>query len=131
MVSWTDERALSQEVDSALDGCAKPDGYFWKIFCKQIIAELAGNVIGGCLPKENLHRRWPALCSANMLSVRWLTDLQNSVSVSPLDASPSASKASSSSGVPANPGTVRCSTAATAASTTSSTDSYAPRVMTA
>src|ERR1700756_5667943 len=92
-------------------------------FCsKEVIAELTNDVVAGGLSIQNLHERRPVLCSARSASVRLLTELQNSSSVSCFEASPSASRASSSSVVPAKPGTVRCSTAVKAASTTSSTD---------
>src|SRR5437588_1471206 len=86
------------------------------------VAELTYDVVAGGLLIQNLYERGPVLCSARSASVCLLTELQNSSSVSCFDASPSAGKVSSSSGVPAKPGTVRCSTAVKAASTTSSTD---------
>src|SRR6267143_6824895 len=92
-------------------------------FCsKEVIAELTNDIVAGGLSIQNLHERGLVLCSATSASVRLPTELQNSSSVSCFEASPSASRVSSSSGVPAKPGTVRCSTAVKAASTTSSTD---------
>src|SRR5690242_12148293 len=76
---------------------------------KEVLAELAYDVVAGGLSIQNLHGRGPALCSASSASVCFVTELQNSSSVSCFEASPSASSVSSSSGVPAKPGTVRCS----------------------
>ena len=86
------------------------------------VAELTYDVAAGGLLIRNLYERGPVLCLGKSASVCLLTELKNSSSVCCFDASPSASKLSSSSGVPAKPGTVRCSTAVKAASTTSSTD---------
>src|ERR1700756_350286 len=84
--------------------------------------EMMYDVVAGGLSIQNLHERGLALCSAKNASVCFVTELQNSSSVSCSEASPSASRVSSSSGVPVKPGTVRCSTAVKAASTTSSTE---------
>ena len=94
-----------------------------KICGNEIIAKLPQHIIAGRLPIQNLHERGPVLCSASIASVCLPTELQNSSSAGCFDARPSASKVSSSCCVPANPGTVSCSTAVKAASTTSSTDS--------
>src|ERR1700732_2978486 len=88
----------------------------------EVIAELTYDVAAGGLSIQNLHERGLVLCSAKSAPVRLLTELQKSSSESCFEASPSASRLSSSSGVPAKPGTVRCSTAVKAASTTSSTN---------
>ena len=53
----------------------------------------------------------PSCCSATSASARLPTELQNSSSVSSFETSPSAGNVSSSSGVPAKPGTMRYSTA--------------------
>src|SRR6516164_4881780 len=95
------------------------NGDLGSIRSNEVITELTYDVVAGGLSIQNLHERGPVLCSARSASVCLPTELQNSSSVSCLDASPSASKVSSSSTVPAKPGTMRCSTAVKAASTTS------------
>ncbi len=110
-------------MNGAPDGIPEANGELRKIYGNEIIAKLPHDIIAGRLPIQNLHERGPVLCSASIASVCLPTELQNSSSASCFDASPSASKVSSSCCVPANPGTVSCSTAVKAASTTSSTDS--------
>src|SRR5215472_18872194 len=99
-------------------GFPETNGDLGGICGEEVIAELAYDVVAGSLLIQYLHERGPVLCSARSASVCLLTETQNSSSVSCFDASPSASNVSSSSGVPAKPGTVRCSTAVKAASTT-------------
>jgi hypothetical protein len=118
----TDQRMLAQPLDGMPHGAAKTNSNLGKILFDEVIAKLANDVVARGLPIKNLHEREPDLCSARRASVRRFTELQNSASGSSWDANPSESSESSSSGVPANPGSVRCSTAAKAASTTSSTD---------
>lgn len=77
---------------------------------------MSNEIITGSLPVRDFHGRRPVLCSATMPPVCRFTEFQNSSSPSCFDASPSASKVSNSSWVPAKPGTVRCSTAVKAAS---------------
>jgi len=108
--------------NGASDGFTETNGDLWSIRRKEVIPELTYDVVAGGLSIQNLHERGPVLCSASRTSVCVLTNLQNSSSVSCFEARPSASSVSSSSGVPAKPGTVRCSTGVKAASTTSSTD---------
>jgi len=70
----------------------------------EVIPELTYDVVAGGLSIQNLHERGLALCSAKSASVCFVTELQNSSSVSCSEASPSASRVSSSSGVPVKPG---------------------------
>jgi hypothetical protein len=71
-------------------------------FCShEVIAELTNDVVAGGLSIQSLHERGLVLCSARSASVRLLTELQNSSSVSCSEASLSASRVSGSSGVPA------------------------------
>ena len=91
------------------DASAPPNAYERSFWYGGAIPELTYDVVAGGLSIQNLHERRQVLCSARSASVRLLTELQNSSSVSCFEASPSASRVSSSSGVPAKPGTVRCS----------------------
>src|ERR1700722_6470430 len=111
-----------QQINGVQDSIFETRGNFGKVLVNEVIAKLANNVVARRLPVENVHERVLDLCWASKPSVRWLTEAQDSASANSLDARPSESSVSSSSGVPANPGRVRCSTAAKAASTTSSTD---------
>src|SRR5689334_21542575 len=115
-------RILAQGLNGAPDGFPEAKGDLGCFCSKEVIAELTNDVVAGDLTLQKLNERRTVLCSARSASVRLLTELQNSSSVSCFEASPSASRVSSSSGVPAKLGTVRCSTAVKAASTTSSTD---------
>ena len=129
-IARTHKGMFASGLNGVPDSLPETNGNFRKIPGKEIMAKLPNEVVAGSLPIRNLHEWGAVLCSANMASVCLLTEPQNSSSVSIFDASPSASKMSSSSCVPAKPGTVRCSTALKAASTTSSTDWYPPRLMT-
>jgi hypothetical protein len=79
-------------------------GNLGEILVNKVIAKLTNDIVARGLPIEELHERWPDLCCVNKALVCWLTEFQNSFSATSPDANPSASKASSSSGVPANPG---------------------------
>jgi len=110
-ISRAHMRILTQGLNGALDGIAETNGDLGSIRREEVIPELTYDVVAGGLSILNLHERWPVLCSASNASVRLPTERQNSSSASCFEASPSASKVSSSSGVPVKPGTVRCSTA--------------------
>jgi hypothetical protein len=97
----------------------------------EVETELPRDIVGGCRTVRNFHERIRDLRSASMASVRLFTDSQNSSSKTSPESNPSRRSASNSLSVPSNPGFVRCSTANSAASTTSSMDPYAPRLMTA
>src|ERR1700730_8495883 len=111
-----------QRINGVPDGIPETQGNLGKILVNKVVAKLANNIVARGLPLDHLHEEWPDLYRVNKALVCWLTEIQNSFSANSPDAKPSASRASRSSGVPANPGRVRCSTAVRAASTTSSTD---------
>src|ERR1019366_4532675 len=129
-IALTDQGVLLQRLNSLPYSGSEANGYVGKIPGNKVIAKLAHHIVASGLPKCNLHERWPNLRSASKAFVCAFTEPQNSSSVSSFDARPSASKASSSSRVPASPGRGRFSRAARPASTTSSPDSWAPRLRT-
>ena len=51
------------------------DGDLGSIHGEEVITELTHDVVAGGLSIQNLHERWPVLCSARSASVRLLTEL--------------------------------------------------------
>jgi len=121
-IAGSHKRILAQSLNSPMHCIPKANSDFRNVYNGEVLPKLSDKVITGSLSVRNLHGRRPVLCSASMASVCRLTEPQNSSSPSCSDASPSASNVSNSSCVPVKPGTVRCSTAVKAASTTSSSD---------
>jgi len=94
-----------QGLNCAPNGITEANRDLWKIQRSQIITKLSHYIVAGRLPIRNLHELWRSLLwAASRASVCWFTEPQNSSSVISFDASPSASRVSSSSGVPEKPG---------------------------
>src|SRR5437763_15330926 len=116
MVVCTYMGMAAQGLNGVLNRIPEANCNLWKIQRDEIITKLPHDVVAGRLPIRNPHERGPLLFSAIRASVCLFTESQNSSSAISFDASPSTSNVSSSSCVPENPGTIRCSTAVKAAS---------------
>ena len=100
-IAGTDHGMLLQRLNSLPDSGSEANRHVGKIQANEIIAKLAHHIVAEPLARyDNLHERWPDLCSASKASVCAFTEPQNSSSASSFDARPSASRASSSSRCP-------------------------------